>query len=434
MRPKFALYTTKKTNRLAYIAGWIFEERLGYDLLITKDKQEFVDFKGFRLNYSNDQIENAPQITPSSLLFENRISEVDIAVNEVDGWPILFTNNRSSIGFDPLSACFYLISRFEEYLPYRKDEHGRFTTQSSIAGRYHSIDKPLADFYVAEVDRWFRSLYPDLPPIVTTTRLEVAIDVDQLFMFKSKGIARSVIGALSDLFRNRKSLVHRLDVLMGQKKDPLDIYASLILKCKSKGIRPIFFIQVGETSRFDLNNPIHLPEVIQRINELASDADIGLHPSYFSSDKHELLELEMERLSTTIGISIKSSRQHYLRHRMPGTIKKLEELGVRDEYSMGFPDKNGFRSGTSYPFRFYDLEKDEPANIHIHPLVFMDLLAIRNNDSFVAALEEMQSLYKSVCEFGGTFSTTWHPEALIGFDVDYPSMGLLDKLLGSLND
>jgi hypothetical protein len=429
MKPRIVVYTTKKTNRLVYIISTIFEERLGCELIITRDKREFLEVDGVRLNYSSESIEQIAQILPSPLLFENRIRDIEVVVNDDSEIPWLFANPRCSYGFDPIAACFYLLSRYEEYLPYRKDEHGRFASSSSLLGRHQADTKPLVDIYIGQLGKLLNLESINDRTVKPSFKLEVTVDIDQLFMYRSKGIARSILGAIADLLRNRTSLMTRFDVIMGYKKDPLDIYDFIIQRCKRQGIRPKFFFQVGETSRFDINNPIHLPNVIQRLNEIASDADVGIHPSYYSSEKHDILESEIERLSSALGAVILLSRQHYLRFRIPTTFRKLEEHGIREDFSMGFPDKNGFRAGTSIPFKFYDLERDEPTHLTIHPLVFMDVLAIRNNATYDEALNEMLALQTIVRENGGTFNSTWHPETLIGLGVNYPSMDLLTNLV-----
>ena len=65
----------------------------------------------------------------------------------------------------------------------------------------------------------------------------------------------------------------------------------------------------------------------------------------------------------------------------------------------------------------------------MHPLIFMDLLSVRNNDSIDSCIDEIICLVESMSSTGGVFSTTWHPEALIGFDVPMASMPLLDYCL-----
>jgi hypothetical protein len=190
-----------------------------------------------------------------------------------------------------------------------------------------------------------------------------------------------------------------------------------------------FFFQVGESSRFDNNNPVYLPLVRNSIHEISLKANIGLHPSYFTSDDQELLATELERLKRITNQEIQHSRQHYLRFNLPNTYRWLENIGVSNEYSMGFADINGFRAGTAYPFRFYDLGREEYLGLTVHPLIFMDLLSVRNNDSIDSCIDEIICLVESMSSTGGVFSTTWHPEALIGFDVPMASMPLLDYCL-----
>ena len=89
MKPRIVVYTTKKTNRLVYIISTIFEERLGCELIITRDKREFLEVDGVRLNYSSESIEQIAQILPSPLLFENRIRDIEVVVNDDSEIPLV---------------------------------------------------------------------------------------------------------------------------------------------------------------------------------------------------------------------------------------------------------------------------------------------------------------------------------------------------------
>jgi hypothetical protein len=47
--------------------------------------------------------------------------------------PVFCQRQIGDLPFDPLAATFYLVSRYEEYLPFIPDEHGRFPAKQSFA-------------------------------------------------------------------------------------------------------------------------------------------------------------------------------------------------------------------------------------------------------------------------------------------------------------
>ena len=59
---------------------------------------------------------------------------MDIKILNWDDTPFFFsTGENSNIPFDIFAASFYLVSRYEEYLPHVRDIHERFTAHESLA-------------------------------------------------------------------------------------------------------------------------------------------------------------------------------------------------------------------------------------------------------------------------------------------------------------
>ena len=428
MSSSILIYSEKRSNRLTYIGNYVFGVRCGLDVTFTNEPSDLDSADCPVLNYSFDASLDGIQFRPAKLLFEKRPTLQEIDVDSSGEIPLLFADSNSKFGHDPLAAAFYLLSRYEEYLPFVQDEHNRFLSTSSILSKYNAIEIPLVDIYIERIRNEIKVKYERISLSPETFRDEVTVDVDQLLMYRSKGLARTLFGLLADLVRNPKKIQERVSVLVGQSKDPLEVYDEIISKCASKKIRPIFFFQVGETSRYDLNNPVHIPNVKQRINEIALDSDMGLHPSYFSSEDDGQVDLEFERLQSVSNSRIIRSRQHYLRYRLPGTLRHLEELGMTHEHSVGFADANGFRAGTSHPFPFFDLERDESGTLMLHPFVFMDMCAVRNSEGSEIALKSLINLRQTVRKYGGVFSSVWHPEVLIGMHGSINTSGCHTEL------
>jgi hypothetical protein len=63
---------------------------------------------------------------------ETGIHEQKINCSEWKGKKIFFAT-AGDIPFDIFSAAFYLLSRYEEYLPHELDEYGRYSHTGSIA-------------------------------------------------------------------------------------------------------------------------------------------------------------------------------------------------------------------------------------------------------------------------------------------------------------
>ena len=130
------LLTDTITPRLQYIAEFIFKENWNVDYSITTDIKDFKTAEGIKINYTPDEIPGEIiNVQGSRLLFEKKIHTQYIETFEQNGI-IAFFKNKKGIGhfpFDIFSATFYLLTRYEEYLPYAKDKYERYDYKQSLA-------------------------------------------------------------------------------------------------------------------------------------------------------------------------------------------------------------------------------------------------------------------------------------------------------------
>src|SRR5687767_8564622 len=95
---------------------------MGLDFKITNDVDEFYEYPLPKLNYSELAPENSFNIKPHTILFDHGIRDYHLQVNaNIQFEKIFFKNATGSIPFDLLGAAFWLLSRYEEYLPYKGD-------------------------------------------------------------------------------------------------------------------------------------------------------------------------------------------------------------------------------------------------------------------------------------------------------------------------
>jgi hypothetical protein len=433
MEHEILIFTPKKTNRLVYTLRHVFEYRMKSSFRLTQDPEAFRIYQGSKLNYSSIKIEDFPQVIPSNILFEKRLQQPQVDIEEHDGLQLLFANATKDLHHDVLGAVFYLLSRYEEYFPFRKDEHDRFCAKQSLANKHDFVTKPLVDHYIIRFASWLNSsLQIEAFKPSQDFKHVITLDVDQLYMYKAKGLARTVLSLAKAGIKDQEDFSKRTSTLFVGKPDPIDLYDEFLDAAKSKELETILFFQVGDSTRFDINNPVHLPRIKSKINELSLRTKIGIHPSYFTSENEEMMTREFGRFNAVSSMKLYRSRQHYLRFKIPQTHRWLEELGITEEYSMAFADENGFRASTAFPFVFYDLEQDESTNVTVHPTCFLDITSVRNCSNQEQSINELTALYNEVKQVGGHFITVWHAEVLKGFDVPLPSQPLYDHLLEHL--
>ena len=270
---------------------------------------------------------------------------------------------------------------------------------------------PVVQLWVREFAESLRKFYPHLPaPAYKKYRFLPTYDIDIAWSYREKGLYRNLGGWLQDIKKGRiKAVAERIFVLLGTKKDPFDVYDFLENLHKKYRFSPVYFFLLGQRGIYDKNirfNNLRLVNLIQKIHQKHS---VGIHPSYASNEDESLQETEIKRLQNILGEKTQRSRQHYLKLNLPFTYRSLLRHGIKDDYTMGYAARPGFRAGTARSYLWFDLEKNRPTDLRIHPFQVMDVTLSR----YLClppkeALETVKNLIEITKSVGGTFSTLWH--------------------------
>jgi len=112
------LYCNTITPRLQYIVDFFNKELFEEPISITADSNQFEQASGPKLNYSSQEFAGpAFSIHPVELLFESSIRPQAIHCFTTNGHAAFFSTS-GDFPFDIFAASFYLLSRYEEYLPH----------------------------------------------------------------------------------------------------------------------------------------------------------------------------------------------------------------------------------------------------------------------------------------------------------------------------
>jgi len=409
------IFSHRVTPRLQYITDFIGNEIFGEPFQLTTDNISFRNYPATKINYSNSRISNDELfIFNYSLLFEESVTEQNISCFETNGFRAFF-KTEGDYTFDIFAAIFYLLSRYEEYLPHQKDKFGRYAHENSLAYIEGFLDIPLVNIWLEDFKKAVKKKFPQLTIYHSPFTFQPTYDIDEAFAFRLKGILRTTGGGLKSLAGGSFSDVKdRVEVLRGEKTDPYDSYSWLDDLHEKYNLHPLYFFLVAvEKGKYDKNiSPSH-PAMEQLIKRHAEKYPVGIHPSWRSGDQVELIEKEINLLQSISSKKITSSRQHYIRFTLPNTFRRLIDAGITDDYSMGYGAINGFRASVANSFYWYDLEKEQQTNLLLHPYCYMEATSIfQLNHTPQQAIEELKHYYQTVKSVNGTFITIWHNTSL----------------------
>lgn len=408
------IYSHKNTSRLQYTMKVILQTILGTTFKITSDKEKFTSYIGPKFSYCYRSINDELHFTANHLLFESGINEQEIKVSRHENLAAFFPVKDSAIPFDIFSMSFYLISRYEEYLPHIRDQYDRYSPKESLAFKNRFLNKPLINLWAKHLKAILIHKFPQLHFEKRSYKFISTLDIDNAYAYRQKGIVRT-LGASAKLISNLKfgQLFEQLVVILGFKKDPFDTFDFQVSIHKKYNISPIYFFLVADYGLNDKNIPVESRSFQALIKSIADDAEVGIHPGYGSNEKIEKLEQEIRRLQDILKKEVSKSRQHFLKLSLPETYSNLINMDIKEDYTMGYAAAIGFRASICVPFNFYDLDKELETNLKIFPFAIMDAsLKYYKHCTVLEAKEIIKEMVETVKEVDGTFISLWHNESL----------------------
>jgi hypothetical protein len=400
------------TPRARYTFEVVLGRILRVPFRVTEDASEVRRHEGPALWYGEAPgPEGVPFVRARALLLETGVRAQDPEPFPWEGTLALFptADPASALPFDPFAASFYLVSRYEEYLPGPLDLHGRFPPERSVLAG--ALRQPVVDRYAAHLRALLAARYPEASWPEPSPSACSTVDVDVAYAYRGRPPLRTAGATLRGALRGE--LRDRLRTLTGLAPDPHDTFDWLEARHREAGVPSLYFFLVSEGGPLDRNLDPRGRAMRELVGRLAAETEVGLHPSYASHADPSRLDREASALAALTGRPVTKSRQHFLRFTLPETYRALLRAGIRDEYSMGYAAEPGFRAGTAHPFPFYDLGREEATPLTVHPLAYMDgtLREYRGMDPEEASAT-VGLLAEAVRQTGGAFVSLWHNQTV----------------------
>ena len=396
------VYANPITARKRYIFQFLFTHILGIQIKLSDNLEEFLNSSLPKLSYSEKALEKEIHFKETSFLAETEIRYQELAFADFNQTQVPFPVKNSVFPFDVFAASFYLLSRYEEYIITKRDQHQRFEGKNSLAFSLGFINRPIIDEWALAIADEIKKHYPTFKIAKREFQFIPTIDIDRPYYFKTDSLFKRVLKQLK-LFT---------------KTDPFDVYEQIKTWDAQFKLKTIYFILMGNQHQND-PAPSFKNKLFQKvIQKLAETHPVGIHPSYFSHLQLEVVKREKEELEKNTHTEISISRQHFLLLNLPKTYRDLITAGIKEDYTLAFADVAGFRASTCTPFFWYDLENEEITSLLIHPTTVMDqTLRSYMGLSPAAATQQIEELMQNVKKVNGIFISLWHNESINNFGV-----------------
>ncbi len=395
------IYTQKLTPRIDYIFKQICCNMLGIEISFTSEIEKFISHNKPKISYGKVPLGSELFFESHGLLSENKIEPVSIDVSK---WGYTYgffrASDKSALSYDIFAASFYLITRYEEYLPYIPDEFGSFPVEQSLAYEYKFLEQPIIDYWADMLLNMILVAFPKLRYKKAPSRINTLIEAKQPFAYANQALVNIIYGYIKEISQWKiKDSVIRTQTLLGLKRDPYDTFSWIIQNTKMASKRLIVFFMLGDAAKISERQNTNSPIICQKIKFVGDYEEIGI---VFSKDAildHQAMKDEKTRMEAITHRPVQCSMFEDNMLKFPDAYRGLIQLEIEKDYSMVYPTAVGYRAGTCSEFLFYDLEHEVKTPLIISPV------AISSNALKQFGTDKTESLvqefYEQTANLGG---------------------------------
>ena len=340
--------------------------------------------------------------------------------------PLIEVGERgATIHYDILGLTYWMLTRLEEVGRTDLDNHQRFPATSSHAYNHGYLERPVLDEWLMILGQVIQRVWPQLELKQHKYSIKVSHDVDRpsRYGFRSlKPLIRAMAGDVLK-YRNIQGALIAPWVRLNTKQqlhlaDPFNTFDWLMDVSEANNLKSAFYFICGRTNPakdadYEPEHPA-IRNLMRRIHDRGHE--IGLHPSYGTFQKPELIAQECERLKRIcseegIQQSEWGGRMHYLRWEQPTTMRAWSDAGMTYDSTLGYADRPGFRCGTCHEYPAFDPIAQEPLSLRIRPLIVMEGTIISPQYLGLGQSKAFRKItkLKEYCEkMDGQFTLLWH--------------------------
>lgn len=395
------VYTQKLTPRIDYIFKQICVNMLGMEISFTSEIEKFIAHNKPKISYAKFPLGSELFFESTDLLFEREIESPSIEVSKWGNTQGFFpTSEKSALPYDVFAASFYLITRYEEYLPYISDVDGSFPVHQSLAYENDFLQQPIIDIWAEIFLNTLLKVFPDLRYKKSTYRVNTLIEAKQPFAYANQEFVNTVVGYIKEIGQWKiNEAVTRSQTLLGLKPDPYDTFSWVIQNTKMAEKQLIVFFMLGDTDVILERQNTNSPKFRQRVKFIGDYEELGLIFSNAAINDHQIMKEEKSRMEAISHRPVRCSMFVDNALKLPDAYRGLIQLEIEKDYSMVYRNAIGYRAGTCSEFLFYDLEHEVKTPLIISPIA-ISTQALKAFDT--GKIERLvQEFYEEIANLGG---------------------------------
>ncbi len=359
--------------------------------LVFDDKELIINDEFFRkyrseLSYlTTDALPKDVTYAKNRFVFENDI-------------PVIYGKDKIEVadkklicGIDIFASSFFMLTRWEEFVIKKRDQHGRFPGNESFVWRNTVLHRPIVNEYVEMLWNMLVSLGYKGERKTGNPELILTHDVDTL----TYASYRTVLG---DLIKRRNPLLAVKSFKYAISNDPFDTYDFLMTISERLGVKSHFYFMATDSGlKYDTSWYVKRRKFKSLVKSIKERGHIiGFHPGYYTYNKPDRWHYEKMILEDAIQQEVKEGRQHFLRMDIPKTFSIWENNNMEIDSSLGYSGREGFRCGTGDTFPIFDFLERKQLNLKERPLIIMDGMLKSNQDHSVDKAKETIHYYTSL--------------------------------------
>lgn len=395
------VYTQKITPRIDYIFKQICVNMLGMEILFTSEIEKFIAHNRPKISYGKVPLGSELFFESAGLLLERKIESPSIEVSKWGNTQGFFpTSKKSALPFDIFAASFYLITRYEEYLPYKSDERGAFPVNQSLAYENDFLHQPIIDIWAEIFLNTLLKAFPELNYKKNSYKVNTLIEAKQPFAYANQELVNTLFGYIKEISHWKiNDAVTRSQTLLGLKPDPYDTFSWVIQNTKMAEKQLIVFFMLGDTDVILERQNTNSPKFHQRIKFIGDYEEIGLIFSKAAINNQQIMKEEKSRMEAISHRPVRCSMFVDNTLKLPNTYRGLIQLEIEKDYSMVYRNAIGYRAGTCSEFLFYDLEHEVKTPLTISPIAISTQGLKQFDTGKVERL--VQEYYEEIANLGG---------------------------------